>query len=1107
MQKNQFILAGKILIFLLAFHLVFPTPDLFAQRRSAAANIRDASEDSSSGGSGLNSGTFSGLRFRNIGPAHSSGRVAAFAVNPEDPTEYYVGVASGNIWKTVNNGTTYTPIFENYGSYAIGAMEMDPNNPHVVWAGTGENNSQRALGYGDGVYKTEDGGRSWKNMGLKESRQIGKILIHPGNSDVVYVAAEGSVWGPGGERGIYKTTDGGKTWNAVLTISENTGVRDMVMDPRNPDVIYASSHQRRRHVFTKINGGPESAIYKTTDGGKTWNKLSSGLPSGDVGAIGLAISPVNPDILYAIIEAQETRGGFFRSTNRGASWEKMSSYVAGSPQYYNRIIPDPVDVNKVYSMDVVSRVTVDGGRTFNPIGNRFRHVDDHAFWVNPQNTRHMLIGGDGGIYESFDAGDHWIFKSNLPITQFYRVAVDNSLPFYYVYGGTQDNNSMGGPSRTIRAQGIVNDDWFVTNGGDGFWSAIDPVEPNIVYAESQHGGMVRYDRKSGESISIKPQPRKGEMNYRWNWNTPLFISPHSNTRIYVAAEKVFRSDDRGNTWQVISDDLTQQIDRNKLPVMDRVWSVDAVAKNASTSLYGSIVSLDESRVKEDLLYAGTDDGIIQVTEDAGKSWRKVDNFPGVPKNTYVSHLLADRFNENFVYASFDNIKQDDFKPYILKSTDKGKSWNSISSNLPKNGTVHTIAQDHVNPDLLFVGTEFGVFFTIDGGKEWVQLKSGLPTISVKHIVIQERENDLVLATFGRGFYILDDYTPLRYFNKELLKKPAEIMPVKDALIFVQERGKGSQGSMYYAAPNPPVAAIFTYYMKDPVSTIKQQRQRRERDLIRNNQPVPYPSWNELRAEDTEESPFLIFTVFDEEDNVVRRLTRRAATGINRVEWDLRYQGTGPIRLQNNNYNPMSDGQSGMMVMPGKYKVSLAKSVNGLISPLTGPVEFNVVPLENTTLPAQDRAAKVAFQKEISELSRVVQGTVNSMNEINGRLNHIKQAILNTPSAPLELMNKANEVEEQLYQVGLLLQGDRTISSRYETTPASISARMSSVISAQFRSTSAPTQTQREQYIIVKEEIAPVIEILKKISETDIPYLESELDKVNAPWTPGRLLSL
>jgi len=810
----------------------------------------------------MTSSTFSGLKFRCIGPAFSSGRIADFAVNPHNPSEYYVAVASGNIWKTTNNGTTWKPVFEKYDAYSIGCLAIDPNNPHVVWAGTGENNSQRALGYGNGVYKTEDGGKSWKNIGLKSSRQIGKILIDPRNSDVVYVAAEGSVWGPGGDRGLYKTTDGGKTWQAIKTISENTGASDMVMDPRDPDVLYVSFHQRRRHVFTKIDGGPESAIYKTTDGGKTWKKLTSGLPGGDVGAIGLAISPVNPDVVYAIIEAAGTSGGFFRSIDRGASWQKMSSHVANSPQYYNEIFCDPKEVDKVYSVETITQVTEDGGKTWHALGNSERHVDDHALWIDPDDTRHILIGGDGGIYETFDNGKNWLFKCNLPVTQFYRVAVDNSKPFYYVYGGTQDNNSMGGPSRTVCRQGILNSDWFVTNGGDGFWSAIDPVDPNIVYAESQYGGMVRYDRKSGESISIKPQPRKGEYTYRWNWNTPLLISPHSHTRIYTAANKVFRSDDRGNSWQVISGDLTRQIDRNKLPVMGRVWSVDAVAKNVSTSLYGTIVSLDESPLQEDLLYIGTDDGLIQVTEDAGKNWRKIEKFPGIPEMTYVSDILASKHDKDVVYAAFDNRKRDDFKPYLLKSTDRGKSWTSIASNLPKNGTVHTIQQDHVNPNLLFVGTEFGFFFSIDEGKKWVQLKSGIPTIAVRDIAIQQRENDLVLATFGRGFYILDDYTPLRVLKPQMLQKQAVIFPIKDALMFVPTRGKYGQGATYFAAPNPPVGATFTYYLKETPKTLKQKRKEKERKLWKENKPIPYPSWDELRAEDNEEKPYLLFTIFD-----------------------------------------------------------------------------------------------------------------------------------------------------------------------------------------------------------------------------------------------------
>ena len=1052
----------------------------------------------------MSSSTFSGLKFRSIGPAYCSGRIGDIAVNPNDFSEWYVAVASGNIWKTNNNGTTFQPIFEKYGAYSIGCVTIDPNNTNVVWAGTGENNSQRALGYGDGVYKSEDGGKSWKNMGLKTSRQIGKILVDPRNSDVIYVAAEGSVWGPGGERGLYKTTDGGKTWKAFKTVSEHTGISDMVMDPRDPDVIYAASHQRRRHVFTKIDGGPETAIFKTTDGGATWKELKSGLPGGDKGAIGLAISPVNSDVVYAIIEAAGKSGGFFRTTNRGATWKKMNSYVSNSPQYYNEIFCDPKDVDKVYSMDTRTKVTVDGGKTWKSLSNNQRHVDDHALWIDPDDTRHLVIGGDGGIYETYDEGKNWLFKCNLPITQFYRVAVDNSEPFYYVYGGTQDNNSMGGPSRTTSSFGIINDDWYVTNGGDGFWSAIDPVNQNIVYAESQYGYMVRYDRKSGESISIKPQPRKGEYTYRWNWNTPLFISPHSHTRIYCAANKVFRSEDRGNTWKVISDDLTKQIDRNKLKLMGKVWSVDAVAKNASTSLYGTIISLDESIIQEDLLYAGTDDGLIQVTENGGQGWHKIDKFPGVPDTTYVSDILSSKFDADVVFASFDNRKRDDFKPYILKSSNKGKSWESICSNLPENGTVHTIQQDHVNPDLLFVGTEFGVHFTVDGGKKWIQLKSGLPTISVKDIAIQKHENDLVLATFGRGFYILDDYTPLRGLKKEDLKNDALIFPIKDALVFVQSRGKYGQGATYFAAKNPPVGAVFTYYLKETPKTLKQQRKDKEKKLLKDKKPIPYPSWEELRAEENEEKPFLLFTIYDAEDNVVRKLTASPKKGINRIVWDFRYQDPSPVRLKNNKYDPLAKGRNGILLAPGTYKVSLSQSVNGDLTELVQPQEFKTVALDNSSLPVSDRSILVTFQTKAAELYRVVQGTMNAANDLKKRFEHIKQAIHNTPNAPAELMQREKAMEADLNSILIIFNGDRTISRRNENPPTSLSSRLRTMAYTHRRSTSEITQTEKDAYQIIKEEFTPLYGKLKKLVEKDLKELEKSLEEIKAPWTPGRL---
>jgi len=1046
----------------------------------------------------IDSATLSGLRFRSIGPAFTSGRIADFAVNSENPKEYYVGVASGHIWKTVNNGITWTPVFDNYGSYAIGCLAMDPCNPNVIWAGTGENNSQRALGYGDGVYKTGNGGKTWKNMGLKESRQIGKILIDPRDSDVVYVAAEGSVWGPGGDRGLYKTTNGGQTWNAVLTISQHTGVSDMVMDPRDPDVIYAASHQRRRHVFTKIDGGPETDIYKTTDAGKTWKKLTTGLPSGDMGAIGLAISPVNPDVVYAIIELPEGRGGFYRTTDRGASWQKMSDHVSNSPQYYNEIFADPKDADKVYSVETVTRVTLDGGKTWQSLGNKYRHVDDHALWIDPDDTEHLIIGGDGGIYETYDSGSEWLFKCNLPVTQFYRVAVDNSEPFYYVYGGTQDNNSMGGPSRTLSSYGIINADWFITNGGDGFWSAIDPKNPNIVYAESQYGGLVRYDRQSGESISIKPQPPADEA-YRWNWNAPLIISPHSHKRLYFGANKLFRSDDYGNSWKVLGGDLTRQIDRNQLKVMGKIWPPEAVAKNASTSLYGTIVSLDESPVKENLVYVGTDDGLIQVTEDAGENWRKIENFPGVPELTYVSDILVSKHDENTVFASFDNRKRDDFKPYLLKSTDKGKSWTSLSSNLPEKGTVHTIEQDFIDPDLLFVGTEFGAFTSLNGGKNWVPLKSGIPTISVRDLAIQEREHDLVLATFGRGFYILDNYSPLRKINQETLEKDGFIFPIKDALMFIQKGAKYGQGSTYFAGENPPMGATITYYLKDSIKTKKQKRKAREKQRREEGKPIEYPSFDQLREEDQEENPYLLFTITDSEGNVVRRIKSSPRKGIHRMTWNFRYPSTDPPRSGSQIYS--SGG--GMLALPGEYEVSFGKWVDGSYTELAGPKSFKAVPLENTTLPAEDREALFQFQTKVGELNRAVMGASQYLSDITDRVNKMKVAVSNTPDASRDLMKEVRAVEDRLNEIRMAFYGDPTISRRSGSQPPSLTRRVRNLVYSHWGSTSAPTQTMKTQHQIAGKEFEAQMDKLKQLVQSDIRNLEKAMKEAGAPWTPGR----
>ena len=1054
--------------------------------------------------------TFEGLELRSIGPALMSGRVMDFAVDPDNHARYFVASASGGVWKTVNAGTTWTPVFDKEGAYAIGCVTLDPRNPSVVWVGTGEHNSQRSVGYGDGIYRSEDGGKSWENLGLKSSEHIAKILIDPRDSKVVYAACQGPLWNAGGDRGLYKTTDGGKTWTAVLTISKDTGVTDVVMDPRDPDVLYAASYQRRRHVYTVINGGPEATIYKSTDAGATWKKLKSGLPEVDMGRIGLALSPADPDILYAIIEASDKKGGVFRSTDRGATWEKRCDFGTTSGQYYNELYADPKNPDRVYAVDTTLKVTEDGGKTFRKAGEKHKHVDNHGLWIDPRDTDHLLAGCDGGVYETWDRCKAWAFKANLPITQFYRVTVDNSLPFYFVYGGTQDNASLGGPSRTTSASGIVNSDWFITHGGDGFVTVVDPKDPNILYSESQHGVLVRYDRRSGEELDIQPQPGKGEGPFRWNWDSPLVLSPHSATRLYFACERVFRSDDRGDSWRAVSGDLTRQLDRNRLPVMERVWPADAVAKSASTSFFGNIVSLSESPLREGLLAAGTDDGLVQITTDGGGSWTRLDRFPGVPDMTFVSRLAWSPHDPSTLYAAFDNHKRGDFRPYALKSSDLGKTWTSIAGDLPERGTVYALLEDPVKKDLLFAGTEFGLFFTANGGKKWVPLKGNFPTICVKDLALQAREGDLAVATFGRGFYILDDITPLRQVDEALLKRPAALLPVKDALAYMERyplggRGPGDQGAAFFTAPNPPFGAVFTTYLQEELKTRKEKRHEAEEEAAKKKVAPPYPTPEALRAEAREEDPVLILTVSDMEGHTVRRITAPAKAGFHRASWDLHYPPAVPITgepAKEEEYEREPD--RGPMAAPGAYRVSLAQRVDGVTTPLDGPVSFQVVPLGLQTLSAPDKAALLAFQKRSARLQRAVLGALEATKDAEERVSLLRKAIAQTPGADPKLLDDARALNLQLDEALIRLRGDRVLRERNENTPPSIAERVDQVVGGSWSATCAPTKTHEDQLNLASSLFAEELPRLKGLIEGDLRRLQDAAEKAGAPWTPGRL---
>jgi photosystem II stability/assembly factor-like uncharacterized protein len=988
--------------------------------------------------------TFKNFEFRSIGPSLTTGRISDIAVDPKNSNTWYVAVSAGNLWKTENRGNTWTPIFETYGSYSLGAVVVDPKDSNVVWLGTGENNNQRSVSFGDGIYKSTDAGATWNRVGLENSEHIQNILIDPRDSNVVYVSAIGPLWNEGGDRGLYKTTDGGKTWKAVLTISPNTGVTDVAMDPKNPNVLYAAAYQRRRAVGQLIGGGPESGLYKSTDGGAKWTKLTKGLPTVEIGRIGLAINWKNPNTVYALVTAQLGQGGFFRSDDAGASWTRIGRtvqaaggrgggaaagagrgggreggqppappaacgpitaavapppaepqgggggrgggaaddcYRGGDPGYYNEIFVDGHDPETIWSPQTNFFRSTDGGKTWAMVPMQGVHVDHHEIVFDATDKNHILIGNDGGLYETYDGMKTWRHFTNLPLSQFYRVSTDNAKPFYNVCGGMQDNGSICGPSRTLNGRaGIRTSDWYNVGGGDGFQTRSDPEDSNIVYAESQEGNFSRLDLRTGERLNMRqrlnqqlftpapapaatgdaaaqPAGRGGQAGAggpgggrggrgatgRWHWDTPLYVSPHSARRVFVAGEKVYRSDDRGESWVAISGDLTRNLDPAEIPIMGKVWPRTSVAFNQATTILSTITALDESPLLEGLMYVGTHDGLVQVTEDGGKNWTKIEKLPGLPEYTFVTDVFASPRDVNTVFATFNNYQRGDFKPYVYKSTDRGKTWASIAGNLPTRAGAWAIAQDHVNGSLLFAGMEFGVWFSVDGGARWTQLRGGIPTTQARDLQIQKRESDLVVGTFGRGAYILDDYSALRGLTSQSLTDEARLFPLRDAYIFNElshhEAAWGNEST-----PNPPYGAVFTYHVgQAPAGDAK-----------------------------------LVLSIADEQGRPVRRLDLQRSTGVYRVAWNLRGEppaggrggGRGsafataaadkgafvpPQAQAEDNDNeeeqdepPAFGGRGGTPQGPavgaGRYKSTIGKMVGDVVTPIGEPQWFQVLPL-------------------------------------------------------------------------------------------------------------------------------------------------------------------
>ena len=1064
---------------------------------------------------GFNAATFKGLELRNIGPAFMSGRIADIVLHPENRSVWYVAVGSGGVWKTVNAGTTWEPIFDAEGSYSVGAVTLDPNNPEVVWVGTGENVSGRHVGYGDGIYRSRDGGKTWTNMGLGDSQHIGMIRVHPEDSNIIYVAAQGPLWSGGGDRGLYKTIDGGENWEFLLGGGRYTGVSEVHLDPRDPDVLYAVTWQRLRTVAALMDGGPETAIHKSTDGGASWRKLSKGLPETAMAKTGLAVSPIDPDVIYATIELDRRKGGFWRSSDGGESWEKRNDYLSGGtgPHYYQELFASPHTFDLVYQADVFMHYTPDGGKNFVKTSRDAKHSDHHALAFDPKDPNYLIAGTDGGVYESFDKGETWKFISNLPVTQYYKVSVDNDLPFYNIYGGTQDNNSHGGPSRTNDVSGIRNSDWYVTLTADGHQSFADPDNPDIIYAEWQEGNLTRFDRRTGESVYIQPQAERGQPAERFNWDAPILISPHDSKRLYFASQRVWRSDDRGDSWTAISGDLSRDEDRMLAPMMGRQWSYDAAWDMYAMSKYGTVTSLAESPLVEGLLYAGTDDGNIQVSEDGGQNWRKVDKLPGVERKFFVNDIRADLHDPDTVYVVVDQHKIGDFAPYVFKSTNRGKSWRSIASDLPERHVAWRIVQDHVKPGLMFLGTEFGVFFTVNSGGNWIKLEGGVPNIPFRDIVIQRRESDLVGATFGRGFFVFDDYSPLRDVSADMLKNDTVLFPVRKTLWYVPRRNLGcyetnciaSQGHAFYVAPNPDFGATFTYYLPKEILSLQGQRREREKPIEKAGGDTPFPGWPAVEAEAMEDAPAIVLTVKDADGKIVRLLEGPVTAGFHRVAWDLRFPikspWVAPEKRQAAWVSP-----AGVLAAPGTYTVSLARRVDGSLEDLGQTQTFEVSSIRDPVLPGSSQDERVAFSNQVDELKRQVKGSVAAIDELLVATVAIKESLMNSTADPA-LYVEAQSIERRAKHLRDRLEQNQTRGEFGDLGLVPVSKRLQVAGYGARTSAYGPTDTYKRSLEIGQQDYADVYRELEDLMAGQFNALQEKLGRAGVPWTPGRGLPL
>ncbi|MGM0532481.1 MAG: WD40/YVTN/BNR-like repeat-containing protein [Bacteroidota bacterium] len=1058
----------------------------------------------------LNKKTFSEMKLRNIGPAFMSGRIADIAIHPQKENTWYVAVGSGGVWKTTNAGITWKSIFDKQPVYSIGCVTIDPNNPHTIWVGSGEDVGGRHVGFGDGVYKSTDDGATWKNMGLKNSEHISRIIVHPENSRIIYLASQGPLWSEGGQRGFYKSTDGGETWKRTLGDDEWMGVTDIVIDPRNPERVYAATWQRHRTIAAYMGGGPESGLYRSEDGGETWKELKKGLPSGPMGKIGLAVSPQKPDVLYAAIELNRRDGAVFKTTNRGESWTKQSNTVSGAtgPHYYQELYACPHTFDRIYLMDVRTQVSDDGGKNFRRLKEKHKHSDNHAMAFRKGDPDYLLLGTDGGLYESYDKAENWRYIDNLPVTQFYKIALDDSKPFYQVYGGTQDNATEAGPSRTDKNTGITNADWEVVLFADGHQPATEPGNPDIMYAQWQQGNLMRVDRSTGEKVFIQPQPDEGEGYERFNWDCPLIVSPHSPERIYHASHRLWRSDNRGDEWMPVSGDLTNYEERLDMPIMGRKQSWDSPWDISAMSTYNTITTIAESHVKEGLLYVGTDDGLLQVSEDGGENWReiRVEELPGVEGSAYVNDIKADQHDVNTVYVALDRHKFGDFTPYLFKSTDKGETWKSITANLEEPQIVWQIVQDHVDPNLLFIGTEFGLYFSIDDGEKWVELNTEA-NISFRDIEIHRRENDLVGASFGRGIFILDDYTPLRNLSKQMLEDEALIFSPRDAWWYFPRTPfggskKGSQGATYFAAPNPPFGAVLTYYLKEDLKSLKEIRQKKEKKLKEEKKDIDFPGWEALDEEMMQEALSVFLTVLDNKGKVVKKVEGPREKGFHRVNWDLSFSSPQPVE-QKEESETYRSRQRSFMSLPGQYRAFLSKKEDGVISVLTDTVSFEVKQLRQGALRGASPRDVVAFWKEVAGFRADVSALSMNLNGMLKKAKAMKKALLKTHHTDKEVELRINKLIIDIKQLKKRMNGSPAKSEIGEKGNPTVRDRMRAVMSGVSSSSYGPAPVHKKTFTLAKKEYQSLVKSFEALTKETIPELEKELEEIGAPYIEGQ----